>query len=175
MSAPKKESDVMQLKARLNTANSAILTDFRGLSVADMTALRNLLRKSQVDYQVIKNRLARIAIKDTSFSGLDTLFIGPTAVALSYGDPVISSKLLSQFLRSATNLDIKGGVIEGRLYRKEEILVIAELPGRDILISQVVGTIAFPLTGFMRALGGPLSQLLGALSSIKAQKEERGS
>lgn len=172
VSTPKKESEVKQLEEKFRSAKSAILTDFRGLNVADMTALRNLLRKSKVEYRVIKNRLTKIAIKDSSFAGLDSLLSGPNGLALSEEDPVVSSKLLSQFLRTASNLDIKGGIIEGRLYQKEQILAIAELPPRKILISQILNAVASPLSGFVRVLRGPIQQMMGTLDAIKAQKEK---
>lgn len=170
MAAPKKEAEVKQLQERFRSARTAILTDFRGLNVADMTALRNLLRKSNIEYRVIKNRLARIAIKDTPFAGLDPLLSGPIAIALSQEDPVAPSKLLSQFLRTNENLNIRGGVIEGRLYKKEEILAIADLPPREVLIFQVVSAVASPLSGLLRVLRAPLAQLLRALDALRLQK-----
>jgi large subunit ribosomal protein L10 len=171
VTTPKKESEVRQLQERFRTARTAILTDFRGLNVADMAALRNLLRKSNIEYCVIKNRLAKIAVKDTPFAGLDPLLSGPTGVALTHEDPAAPSQLLSQFLKSNANLDIKGGIIEGRLYKKEEILAIAELPPRDVLIFQVVGTMASPLSGFMRVLRAPIVQLVRTLNAIRSQKK----
>jgi len=170
VTTPKKESEVKQLQERFRTAKTAILTDFRGLSVADMTALRKLLRKCNIEYRIIKNRLAKIAIKDTPFAGLDPLLTGPTGVAFAHEDATTPSKLLSQFLKSNGNLEIKGGVIEGRLYRKEEIFAIAELPPRDFLIFQVVNTMASPLSGFVRALRAPIGQLMGTLGAIRLQK-----
>jgi len=169
---PKKEAEVKALEERFRAAKSAILTDFRGLNVAEMTALRNLLRKSNIEYRVIKNRLAKIAIQDTSLTGLDSLLSGPNGISLGYDDPVTSSKLLSQFIRSTSNLDIRGGVIEGKLYKKEEILTIAELPPREVLISRVVGGIASPLSGFVQVLCGPIRQLLGTLEALRSRKEE---
>ncbi len=172
MSNPKKATEVKALEEKFRVAKSAILTDFRGLSVAEMTALRNLLRKSNIEYRVIKNRLTKIAIQDTSLAGLESLLSGPNGISLGYDDPVTSSKLLSQFVRSTDNLNIRGGVIEGKLYRREEILAIAELPPRKVLISRVVGGIASPLSGFVQVLSGPIRQLLGTLEALRARKEE---
>ena len=172
VSNPKKEAEVKALEERFRAAKSAILTAFRGLNVAEMTALRNLLRKSNIEYRVIKNRLAKIAIKNTSLADLDPLLSGPNGISLGYDDPVTSSKLLSQFLRSTSNLDIKGGVIEGKLYKKNEILAIAELPPREILISRVLGGIASPLSGFVQVLCGPMRQLAGTLEAIRVRKEK---
>jgi large subunit ribosomal protein L10 len=166
----KKETEVKALEEKFRAAKSAILTDFRGLSVAEMTALRNLLRKSNIEYRVIKNRLARIAIQNTSLADLDSLLSGPNGISLGYDDPVTASKLLSQFVRSTSNLDIKGGVIEGKLYKKKEILAIAELPPREVLISRVVGGIASPLNGFVQVLCGPIRQLMGTLEALRARK-----
>jgi len=172
VSNPNKATEVKALEEKFRVAKSAILTDFRGLSVAEMTALRNLLRKSNIEYRVIKNRLAKIAIQDTSLAGLESLLSGPNGISLGYDDPVTSSKLLSQFVRSTDNLNIRGGVIEGKLYRREEILAIAELPPRKVLISRVVGGIASPLSGFVQVLCGPIRQLLGTLEALRARKEE---
>jgi large subunit ribosomal protein L10 len=172
VSNPKKETEVKALGEKLRAAKSVILTDFRGLSVAEMTALRSLLRKSNIEYRVIKNRLARISIQNTSLGGLDSLLSGPNGISLGYDDPVTSSKLLSQFVRSTSNLSIKGGVIEGKLYKKEEILAIAELPPREVLISRVVGGVASPLSGFVQVLCGPIRQLVGTLEALRARKEK---
>lgn len=168
---PKKEAEVKALEERFRAAKSAILTDFRGLNVAEMTALRNLLRKSNIEYRVIKNRLAKIAIKNTSLADLDPLLSGPNGISLGYDDPVTSSKLLSQFLRSTSNLDIKGGVIEGKLYKKNEILAIAELPPREVLIAQVLSGMASSLGRFMQVLNGPIRQFVGTLEAIRARRE----
>ena len=172
MSTPRKETEVRQLEERFREARAAILTDFRGLKVADVTVLRNLLRKSKIEFRVVKNRLAKIAVQNTSLADLDALLSGPTGVAFGYDDPVASTKILSQFVRSNANLDIKGGIIEGRLYRKEEILAIAELPPRDILLSQVLMSISAPLSGLVRVLQAPIQQFVGTLGAIKAQKEK---
>ena len=172
MSTPRKETEVRQLEERFREAKAAILTDFRGLKVADVTVLRNLLRKSKIEFRVVKNRLAKIAVQNTSLADLDPLLSGPTGVAFGYDDPVASTKILSQFVRSNANLDIKGGIIEGRLYRKEEILAIAELPPRDILLSQVLMSISAPLSGLVRVLQAPIQQFVGTLGAIKAQKEK---
>ena len=172
MSTPRKETEVRQLEERFREARAAILTDFRGLKVADVTVLRNLLRKSKIEFRVVKNRLAKIAVQNTSLADLDPLLSGPTGVAFGYDDPVASTKILSQFVRSNANLDIKGGIIEGRLYRKEEILAIAELPPRDILLSQVLMSISAPLSGLVRVLQAPIQQFVGTLGAIKAQKEK---
>ena len=169
---PKKDSEVKALEEKFRAAKSAILTDFRGLNVAEMTALRNLLRKSNIEYRVIKNRLAKIAIKNTSLAELDSLLSGPNGMSLGYDDPVSASRLLSQFLRSTSNLSIKGGVIEGKLYKKEEILAIAELPSREVLIAQVVSGMASPLGRFVQVLSGPIRQFVGTLEAIRAQREE---
>jgi large subunit ribosomal protein L10 len=171
VSNPKKESEVKALGEKFRAAKAVILTDFRGLNVAEMTALRSLLRKSNIEYRVTKNRLTRIAIKNTSFANLDPLLSGPNGISLGYDDPVSVSKLLSQFIRTTNNLDIRGGVIEGKLYQKEEILAIAELPPREILISRVLGGMAAPLSGFVHVLCGPIRQLAGTLEAIRAQKE----
>jgi large subunit ribosomal protein L10 len=172
VSTPKKETEVRQLEERFREARAAILTDFRGLKVADMTALRNLLRKGKIEFRVVKNRLAKIAVQDTSLADLDPLLSGPTGIAFGYDDPVASSKILSQFVRSNTNLDIKGGIIQGRLCRKEEILAIAELPPRDILLSQVLMSMSAPLSGLVRVLQAPILQFMGTLEAIKAEKEK---
>lgn len=172
MTTPEKESQVRELKEKLLGAKAAILTDYRGLKVSDMTALRNHLRRGKIEYRVVKNRLAKIAIQDTPFSTLDPFLSGPTGIAFGYDDPTIASKLLSQFSRTSGSLEIKAGVIEGRIYGKEEILAIAELPGREVLISQVVGAIASPLVGFLGVLRAPLVQLMSLLEAIKTNKEK---
>ncbi|MBI5167197.1 MAG: 50S ribosomal protein L10 [candidate division NC10 bacterium] len=168
-----KEETVVKLQEKFLRAKSALLTDYRGLSVAEITELRNQLRKASVEYQVVKNTLAKIATRDTPLQALDPYFSGPTAVAWSYGDPLISAKVLSSFAKARPTFGIKAAYLEGKVFGKEEVLTIAELPPRQELLSCLVGRMQAPLQGMVAVLHGALRSLVATLEAIRVQREKQ--
>jgi large subunit ribosomal protein L10 len=167
-----KANSIRELQERLRGARSAVLTDFRGLSVAEMTELRNLLRKSAVDYTVIKNTLARIAVQDTDLAGLATYFQGPTAVAISRADPMAASKILSTWGRTRPAFALKGGVVEGQIVGPAEIVALANLPPREVLLARMAGAFQGPLQALARVLAGPVQAVASVLDQVRQQKEK---
>ena len=171
MGRTEKATSIAELRERLGSARSAVLTDFRGLSVADLTELRTLLRKSAVEYTVVKNSLAKIAVKDTGLAGLAAHFEGPTAIALSRADPMAVSRVLSTWSKTRPSFVIKGGMVEGQLVGPAEIQVLANLPPRVVLLARLAGAFQAPLQALASVLAGPVRALANALDQVRQQKE----
>ncbi len=174
MGRPERAASISALRQKLSGARSAVLTDFRGLSVAEMTELRTLLRKSAVEYTVVKNTLAKIAVAETELASLATQLEGPTAIAISRADPVAPSKVLATWSKTRPTLVIKGGVVEGRLLSPADIGVLAALPPREVLLARLAGTFQAPLQGLANVLAGPIRALAGVLDQVRQRKEQSG-
>jgi len=166
-----KGTSIAEFREKLSGVRGAVLTDFRGLSVADITELRNLLRKSEVEYRVVKNTLARLAVKDTGFEGLAAYFEGPTAIAISRKDAVAASKVLTTWGKSRPTFTIKGGVVEGRVVGSAEIAELAAVPPREVLLARMAGALQAPITGLVRVLAVHLLGLACALDQVRQKKE----
>lgn len=165
-----KKKVVAELEEKFKSSKAAILTDYRGLKVADATLLRRTCREAGVDFRVVKNTLTQIAADNSGFQDLKKLLTGPTAIAFGLEDPVAPAKTLINFLKTNRSLEIKGGLVEGRIVGVPEIKALADLPGRDVLISRVMGGLNGPLTGFITVLQGPIRKLVYALNAVKEQK-----
>lgn len=166
-----REQTVAALGEALRAAPSAVLTDFRGLTVADLTELRRQLREGQVEFRVVKNTLARRATAAVGLASLHPLLEGPTAIAFGRGDPLAPSRLLSRAARALPHLQIKGGVLDGKVVSREEVLALAALPPRPVLLSRLVGALQAPITRLAGALGGTLRGLVVALDQVRVERE----
>jgi len=169
-----KAESISGLKALLGGAQAAVLTDFRGLSVAELTELRGLLRKHAVEYKVIKNTLAKRAVQDGNLQALSRYLEGPTAMAVSRTDPVAASKVLTTWSKGPgrERFQIKGGFVEGQVVGPAEIAALAEVPPREILLARMAGAFQAPLQGLARVLGATLQGLAVALDQVRQQKEK---
>jgi large subunit ribosomal protein L10 len=167
-----KATAIAELREKLSTARSAVLTDFRGLSVTEITDLRTLLRKSAVEYTVVKNTLAKIAVKDTGLAGLAAYLEGPTAIAISRKDPTAASRLLSTWSKTRPTFSVKGGVVEGQLIGPAEIASLASLPPREVLLARVAGAFQAPLQALANVLAGSVRALASVLDQVRVQKEK---
>ncbi len=165
-----KQLVVQELAERLRASKGAVLTDYRGLSVAKVTDLRNKLRDADVEYRVIKNTLLKRAADQAGIEGLDTYLEGPTAMAFS-ADPVAPAKVLADWIKANKMLEIKGGIVEGRVIDSGGVTHLAELPPREVLLAMVVGTLQAPITGLVNVLHGPLRKLVYAVDAIAKQQE----
>lgn len=166
-----KEETIVSLKEYIGKSKAAFFTEFRGLNVSSVTELRNDLRKSSAEYKVVKNTLMRIASKGSLFEKACEHLEGPTAVAFAYGDPVEPAKALLKFLKSAPNLKIKSGLLEGKELSFDEVKELSELPSRDVLLRKMLGSMNSPLYGLVNVLAGVPRSLLNVLEAIKKQKE----
>ena len=170
MPRPEKVDEVERLQKRLRAAAAVILTDFRGLTVGEITALRGKLREAGAEYRVVKNRLLAIAGKASGIDGLEAYLAGPTAAAFAATDPVAAAKAIQEFIRQTRKLVVKGSVVEGRVFNESQTKALAELPGRRELIARVVGGIASPLAGLQGVLSGLPRKLVYALDQIRQQR-----
>lgn len=159
------------LNERFSKAAVTIVTDFKGLDVAAINDLRRKLREEEVEYQVAKNSLLIRASEDTDVALIKDVFEGPNAVAMSYGDPVAPAKILSEFAKDNKALEIKIGVMDGKILDSSAIKSLAALPSREVLLGTFVSTLNNLPTGFVRMLAEIPRQLLNVLQAVKDQKE----
>lgn len=167
-----KEREVLELRERLGRATAVILSDYRGLTVAEASDLRARLRKAglgRIDYRVTKNTLLRIAVAGTEAAGLAALLDGPNAVALAYDEPTVLAKTLVDYSKDNEKLEIKGGLIEGEIVDLDAIRALAALPSKDELRSMLMATLLAP----MQNLAGTLLALLGHLRNALEQRQQQ--
>jgi len=169
-----KTASIAELKEKLAGAQSAVLTDFRGLSVADLTELRTLLRKSAVEYRVLKNTLARLAVQDSALAGLGPLLEGPTGIAFSRKDPVAASKILTTWAKGKPTFAIKAGVVEGQVVGPAEIVALGGLPPREVLLARMASAFQGPIQQTVGVLVAPLRGMVTVLEQVRRQKETAG-
>ena len=136
----------------LDGAQSAVLVDYRGLTVEQDTKLRKQLREAGITYKVYKNTMVNFAVKGTDFEGLSAHLEGPTAIAVSKDDATAPARILYNFSKEAEALELKAGVVEGTYYDTEGIKVIATIPSRDELLAKFLGSIQSPITNFARVI-----------------------
>lgn len=170
MPRPEKVSEVERLQQRLRGAAAVILTDFRGLTVGEITVLRAKLRDAGAEYRVVKNRLLAIAGKGSGIDGLEPYLKGPTAAAFAATDPIAAAKTIQEFIRQTRKLVIKASVVEGQVFNESQTKALADLPGRAELIVRAVRGIAGPLAGLQGVLSGLPRKLVYALDQIRQQR-----
>lgn len=166
-----KQQEVELLRERLAQAAAAVLTDYRGLNVAELAQLRGKLREAGVHYKVVKNTLLKRAADSLGIEGLEPLLQGPTAVAFSRTDPVEPARILLEYIRQMRKLEIKGGLVEGRVMTTDQIKRLAGLPSRAQLLSLALGSMKAPLARLAGVLTGLQRNLVYALDQIRKQKE----
>ena len=147
-----KQPVIAEIAELLNGAQSAVVVDYRGLTVEQDTALRKQLREAGVSYKVYKNTMIRFAAKGTEFEALDPHLEGPTALAVSKTDATAPARILANFAKKADALEIKGGIVEGTYYDAKGMNVIATIPSREELLGKLLGSIQSPITNFARVL-----------------------
>jgi large subunit ribosomal protein L10 len=172
MERAQKQQFVEGLAGKLAVAECVYVTDFTGLDVERMTQLRSKLRGSNAEYVVVKNTLARRAIAGTSAEALGSLLEGPTAFALSRADVVAAARALTDFAKEGDLPRLKGGIVAGRIVGIDEIRRLASLPGREALLSQIVGSLKSPIQGLVYVLSGVLSMFVRTVDALRAQKAE---
>ena len=156
----RKIQEVEELSEKIKKAKVVLLTDYKGINVADVTALRAKLRKTDTEYKVIKNNITRRALQGCKIEGLEGQLEGTTAVILGYEDYLEPLKAIYEYSKENEFYKIKGGIIEGKVVPVEELVTLAKLPSRETLIAQLAG-----------ALLGNISKLAVALDQVAKQKE----
>jgi large subunit ribosomal protein L10 len=166
-----KEQIVSELQGKLKEAKLGVLTSFSGMNVVKMEALRNALRKSNAELKVVKNTLLGIASKETDFSILADHFKWPVAVVLSHKDPVGPTKVLGDFAKKNPELEIKVGVLDGKLLSKSDLGALAELPSREVLLGKLVSVMAAVPTSFVTVLSGVPRSFVQVLNAYCDKKK----
>jgi large subunit ribosomal protein L10 len=162
---------VMKLKEHITASPDLILSDFRGLTFPQMTELRAKLTEKGTAYRVVRNRFARIAMKETGLPDASAMLEGPTAMAFLGKDPSPAAKVMVDFMKAAP-LKIKGGVISGKIFTMKEIEALSKLPGRLQLLAMLMGTMNAPLRNMMYAMNGVASKLVRTLAAVAEKKEK---
>ncbi len=171
MKIDEKKRIVEELHEKFSKSEVVILTDYKGLDVDTINDLRKKLRESQIQYQVVKNSLLIRASKDTDVELIKDNFKGPSAIALSFEDPVSPAKVLTKFADENEKLEIKVGVMNGKVLDISAIKALSALPSREVLIGQLLFVMNGVPTGFVRALVDIQRRLLNVIVAIKEQKE----
>ncbi|NLK21387.1 MAG: 50S ribosomal protein L10 [Epulopiscium sp.] len=147
-----KQVIVNEIKEKLNGAASAVLVDYRGLTVEQDTELRKKLRDAEVEYKVYKNTMMNFAIKDTDFEPLKDYLEGPSAIAFSYNDPTSGPRILEGIASKYKALEFKAGVVEGKFYDATAIVKVAKIPPKEELLSKLLGSFNSPIASFARVV-----------------------
>jgi len=168
-----KLSIVSELKVKLSSSKGAVLTNYRGLTVAQDTQLRRNLREAGVNYHVVKNTMTRIAAQELGIEGLDVYLEGPTALALSNTDPVAPARVISNFIKDnkLKVMEIKAGLLDGQVIDAQSVKALADLPSRDVLLAQVLAGMQTPIVGIVNVLQGSIRKVVYALEAVRKQKE----
>jgi len=167
-----KAEQVELLTEKLKKAKVAVLTDYRGLTVSQIQELRGKLRTGNVEYRVVKNTLARRAAEAAGLPALQSELEGPVAIAFGYDDLSLPAKLINEFVRATRlKLDVKGGLVEGRVVSPDQVKQLADLPSRETLLAQLLGTLQSPVGQLLAIMQTPHQQLLGALNAYKNKLE----
>ena len=169
---PLKERQVGQIAEKLREAKVVVLTDYRGLTVAQLGDLRAKLRQSDVEYRVIKNTLAKRAAEEAGHPDLGPALTGPVAFALGYDDLSAPARLLGEWTRATRlKLDITGGLVEGRFYGAEQVRQLADLPPKEVLLAQLLGALQTPIAQLVGTIQAPVQTLVGLLEAYKNKLE----
>jgi large subunit ribosomal protein L10 len=170
---PRKEKELIvdDLSNKIINTNGVVLTDYQGLTVAEISELRTKLRPLKCEYKVIKNTLSKLALKKAGIENFDEYFIGPTAVAIEKGDPVSAAKVLIDFSKEHNKLKLKAGLLGKKVLTIEDIKSLASLPSREVLIATLLGTMKAPITNFVGVLAAVPRSLVYVLEAVRKQKE----
>ena len=167
-----KQPIIKKIAEEVKDAQSVVLVDYRGLTVAEDTALRKELREAGILYKVYKNTMMKRAFEGTEFEGLESYLAGPSSIAISKDDATLAARLLANFAKKSPKLELKAGVVEGNVYNETEILEIARVPSREELLSKLLGSIQSPITNFARVIKQIAELDPGEVASAKAAPAE---
>ncbi len=169
MVRPEKKEAVKTIKDKFSKAKGVIVTDYRGLSVKDISDLRAKLREAGIEYKVYKNTLAKRAVTGESYENVNDYMQGPTAYAFDFENEVEAAKVLNDFATDQKNLEIKGGIIEGQVVDVNAVKQYALLPSKDELIAKALGSISAPVRQVVTVVAAPVQ---GLINVLKAKAEQ---
>lgn len=142
-----KQQIVADLAEKLSASPAGVLVDYKGITVADDTKLRANMRKAGVEYAVVKNTLTKLAAEKAGLTGLDEVLNGTTSLAMSNGDPLIAAKLVAEFAEKSKTFKIKCGYFDGKVISAEEVMALAKIPSKEVLLAQLLGLLTSGLRG----------------------------
>lgn len=165
-----KNEKIEYYKKQFENAKVAVVTDYRGLTVEEITELRRGLQAKEADFTVTKNTLCKVATKDTTYEAISELMQGPTAVAFGYGDEVSAAKVLAKFIKENKKGEILGAVLEGKVLSADEAKKLASMPSKEELYAKILGSINSPASGLVYSVNGVMSALVRALAAVRDSK-----
>lgn len=167
-----KSAVVEEIKDNLDKAQSVVIIDYRGLTVEEVTKLRNDMRAKGAVYKVLKNTMIKRAADDLGIEGMDDMLEGPTAVAFGIEDAVAPAKVIVDFMKANKDkITIKGGLLDNKVIGLDQIKYLADLPSKEVLIAKLLGSLNAPVTNFVGVLAGVPRAFVCALNAIKEQKD----
>lgn len=165
---------VKAITAELKNSLGTVLVDYRGINVNQDTELRVALRNAGVKYGVVKNTMARFAVKELGLTGLEKALSGPTAMATSSKDPVAAAKIISEFAKKIDSLEIKAGVLGEKVIDVPGVIALSELPPKEVLVAKMLGMIAAPISGLVNVLNANIRGLAVVVQAIADKRAEQG-
>ncbi len=165
-----KQEKIAHYKEQFEKAKVAVVADYRGLTVEEITELRRNLQNAEADLTVTKNTLCKVAAKGTNFEVISELMEGPTAIAFGFGDEVASAKILAKFIKENKKGEILGAVLEGKVLSADEAKKLASMPSKEELYAKMLGSINSPASGLVYSVNGVMSALVRAIDAVRAQK-----
>ena len=165
-----KSEKIDALKSKIEKAQVAVVTEYKGYTVEEITKLRRNIQKNGGDYTVVKNTLAKIAIKGTPYEVLADKLTGPIALALGFNDPVSPAKAVSDFIKENKKGVIIGAALDGKLLTEAETKALANLPSKEELYAKMLGCINSPATGIVGSINAVMAQLTRAMAAVRDQK-----
>ena len=166
-----KTEKIDAIKSKIEKAQVAVITEYQGLTVEDITKLRREIQKTGGDYMVTKNTLAKIAVKGTEYEALAEKMTGPIALAFGFEDPVSPAKAVVKFIKESKKGAIVGAVLEGKLMTEAETRALAELPSKEELYAKMLGCINSPASGIANSVNAVMSSLVRAVAAVRDQKQ----
>ena len=165
-----KKTVVQDIKEKFEHSHSAVMLDYRGLTVAEVTELRSQCRAAGVEYLVLKNTMVELAAEALGIEGLKPFLKGPTAVAFGLNDAVAPAKVLTEFIKKTKKTTIKCGVVDGQVLDAAGVQTLSELPPKEVLIAKMMGSLNAPITNFVGVLSATLRSLVYAIEAVRKSK-----
>lgn len=168
----RKEQVVTEIKNNFDRAKAIIFTDYKGMTVAELSELRKLIRDNNLEYKIVKNTLAKIASSQTPVSPAKDYFKGPVGIAMSYDDPISALKKIIEYSIKNDKFKVSGGIIEGTLCTSDDLKTYAQIPPRDVMLSMFIGGLQSPLSKLSGAFRATICKFIYVLEAIKTKKSQ---